>query len=164
MRETTRLLLQDFDESHIDALYEIQGNRDAMKFTYWAESRAASAEHLWAYAASKKTNGFAPWTVFHKQDGRIIGWGGLSIDPFDTRWGPEVSYFIHPDHAGRGFATELVRETLNYGFTDHVLTRIIAFARPENTASIRVLTKSGFSEVGYVRELERNQYAVQVGD
>jgi ribosomal-protein-alanine N-acetyltransferase len=31
-----------------------------------------------------------------KSDKRIVGWGGLYDDPFDSGWGVEVGYFFHP--------------------------------------------------------------------
>ena len=96
-----------------------------------------------------------------RSDDRVIGWGGLSIDPKAPEWGPEVSYFIHPAYQGRGFATELVHCSLQYGFNDLRLRRIGAFAKPENEASIRVLTKCGFKFLRYEPALRRNHYELR---
>ena len=161
IRTTEHLILRDFQESDIDLLYEIQGNRDFMRYTFWAQSRKACADNLRTYAFSKTEHGFAPWTVLHEGDARIIGWGGLNIDPADPRWGPEVSYFIHPDYSGQGLATELAREAVAYGFSEVGLKEINAFARPENKASIRVLGKVGFKRSGHVTDLERDRFVIQ---
>ena len=93
--------------------------------------------------------GFAPWTLVHRADRRIVGWGGLNIDPNAREWGPEVSYFIHSGYQGKGLATELVRASLEFGFARLNLPAIGAFARPENVGSARVLVKCGFTFVGY---------------
>jgi RimJ/RimL family protein N-acetyltransferase len=95
-----------------------------------------------------------------RDDERVVGWGGLGVDPFDPGWGPEVSYFFHPAHWGRGLATELVRASLEHGFGALTLRAIGAFARPENAASIRVLEKCGFRLLGWEPALERNHYEV----
>jgi RimJ/RimL family protein N-acetyltransferase len=65
---------------------------------------------------------------------------------------------MHPEVAGRGYATELVRAAVNTGFDVHRFERIAAFARAENGASIRVLTKCGFTFVRFESELDRNHY------
>jgi len=158
--KTSRLLLRPFHEEDIDPLYEIQGNRDAMRHTFQAASREAAERNLRRYAESAARNGFAPWTAVLQSEDRVIGWGGLSIDPFDPGWGIEVSYFFHPNYWGQGFATELVLAALDHGFRSLRLDLIGAFARPENLASIRVLEKSGFRFLHYEPKLERNRYEV----
>lgn len=162
--QTTHLVLREFKDSDVDPLYEIQGNRDYMRFTYCAESRAACESWLRRYAESRRANGFAPWTIVLRSDDRVIGWGGLSIDPAAPEWGPEVSYFIHRAYKGRGFATELLRCSLRHGFNDLRLRQIGAFAMPENEASIRVLTKCGFKFLRYEPTLLRNHYELRAED
>lgn len=160
-RETERLTLRAFDASDVDALYAIQGDRDYMRFTHWSESRAACAAWLQQYVDAEAEVGFAPWTIVHRADRRIVGWGGLNIDPNAREWGPEVSYFIHPAYQGKGLATELVRASLEFGLVDQNLPAIGAFARPENVGSARVLTKCGFEFVCYEPALERNHYELK---
>lgn len=162
--QTKRLLLREFIDTDVDPLFEIQGNREHMKFTHWAESRAACEAWLRAYADARRTNGFAPWTIVDRSDQRIIGWGGLNVDPYAPGWGPEISYFIHPARQGRGFATEVVQASLHLGFRDVGLRRIAAFTMRENQASARVLEKCGFKFRRYEPTLERNHYEVRVED
>jgi RimJ/RimL family protein N-acetyltransferase len=160
-RHTSRLILREFRSSDVDALFEIQGDREYMRFTYASPSREACAAWLQQYVDAAPQTGFAPWTVLHRGEQRIIGWGGLSIDPTAPQWGPEVSYFIHRDYQGAGFATELVMAALTYGLAELELPHIAAFTRPENAASIRVLLKCGFEWIRYEPTLDRNHYGVQ---
>ncbi|MGH7823036.1 MAG: GNAT family N-acetyltransferase, partial [Candidatus Binatia bacterium] len=139
--ETARLTLRPFREEDVDPLFEIQGNRDAMRHTYAAPSLDECARRLRVFAALEATLGFAPWTVVLRAERRVIGWGGLGVDPFEPGWGPEVSYFFHPAYWGRGYATELVRAALDHGFGDCALREISAFVKRENVASVRVLEK-----------------------
>src|SRR5689334_24525553 len=94
--ETARLVLRAFREADVDPLYAIQGDRDAMRHTHAAQSRADCARWLGAYAALESSLGYAPWTAVLRAEDRVIGWGGLNIDPFAPGWGVEVSYFFHP--------------------------------------------------------------------
>src|SRR5262245_48697021 len=81
-----------------------------------------------------------------------------AMDPLAPKWGVEVSYFMHPAVAGAGYATELVRAAVHVGFEVHGFDAIAAFARAENAASIRVLTKCAFAFVCFEPELDRNHY------
>jgi RimJ/RimL family protein N-acetyltransferase len=159
--ETPRLTLRPLHRRDVGALYAIQGDREAMRFTWVAPSLGACAERLDAYEALRSTHGFAPWVAILREEDRVIGWGGLCVDPFAPGWGVEVVYFLHPTHWRRGFATEIVRASVDDGFGRLALDRIAAFARPENVASIRVLEKCGFSPVGWEPALERNHYEVR---
>jgi RimJ/RimL family protein N-acetyltransferase len=158
---TKNLILREFREDDLEPLYLIQSDAEAMRLTWWAPSREGSEERLRAYAAEKDRLGYAPWTVVQAAEEKVIGWGGLNIDPFDPGWGPEVAYFFHPAYWGKGYATEVVQASLELGFLHVGLDAIIAFAHPENAASIRVLTKCGFRQTGYEVLINRNLYRVE---
>jgi ribosomal-protein-alanine N-acetyltransferase len=162
--ETSRLTLRAFRETDIEPLYRIQSNAQAMRYTYYASSLAAAAQRLHAYAAQQEQLGFAPWTVILRSEGCVIGWGGLNIDPFDPGWGIEVAYFFHPAYWGRGFATELVQASVDYGFLQHNLTEINAYAHPDNGASARVLEKCGFQFQCFEPKLDRNRFLIYSGN
>ena len=155
---TQRLLLRAPTDEDVDALFAIQGNRDAMRHTYWAPDREATRQRLLAFAARYRSDGFAPWTITTNADARIVGWGGLCIDPFDPGWGIEILYFFDPACWGQGYASELVAASLRHAFRDLDLPQVGAFAASDNRASIRVLEKSGFRFVDFVPELARNRY------
>ena len=161
---TDRLILRPFEDSDLNSLYEIQRDRGHMRLTFWAESRDACEAWLRGYEDHREVDGFAPWSIVHRAEQRIIGWGGLNTDPNAPGWGTEVSYFIHPSYEGRRFATEIVRASLRLGFTELALREIGAFAKPENHASIRVLEKCGFKFLRYEPTLERNHYVAPRAD
>ena len=96
-----------------------------------------------------------------RAEGRVIGWGGLNVDPFEPGWGIELSYYLHPMHWGQGYATELVRATLQHAFATLDLEAVGAFVRPANVASARVLEKCGLTLQGYEPRLERNRYEIR---
>lgn len=85
--ETARLTLRHFQETEVDALYEIQRDEDAIQYTYCAPSRTEAEQRLKAYAALLDELGYAPWTVILRAESRIVGRGGINIDPFDPGWG-----------------------------------------------------------------------------
>lgn len=150
----------------VPALFEFLGDVEAMRHTHVDASPRTCRRRVAAHEWRRRRDGYAPWTVVTKADGRIIGWGGLYDDPFEPGWGVEVGYFFHPSAWGRGYASEMVAACM--AIADHtlLLPEVRAFAHPENAGSRRVLERAGFEVVRFVPEMERFLYrrARQVRD
>jgi len=65
-----------------------------------------------------------------------------------ARWG-QVGYWIDNAYAGQGVMPTAVALVCDYCMREMGLHRIEIAIRPENTASLRVVEKLGFTEVGY---------------
>ena len=105
------------------------------------DSPEESARRLARDRAHWRLYGFGRWAV--EAEGRPIGFGGVTVSTeFD---GLNMSYHLHPDCWGSGYATELVKEALAFSFDDLRAKRVIGLVRPVNMASRRVLEKCGFS-------------------
>ena len=156
--KTRRLVLHHFQEAHAEPLFEFMRDSDAMKHTYVAPSYEKCLARLTTYEAMRPTLGFAPWVVHSATEAKIVGWGGLSVDPEEPEWGLEVSYAFAPNTWGQGYATELVMHSLAYAFEVLLAKEVHAFAKPQNAASVRVLQKCSFSMLCYEPSLERNHY------
>lgn len=158
MIETKSLLLRPPRLADVPALFVFLGDAEAMRHTHVDGSLKQCRRRVAVHERRRRRDGCAPWTVIAKDSRRIIGWGGLYEDPFDPGWGAEVGYNFHPDAWGRGYATELVAAALGIADTILRLPEVHAFARLENTASRRVLEKSGFKELRFEPEMERLLY------
>jgi ribosomal-protein-alanine N-acetyltransferase len=90
--------------------------------------------------------GFGMSALIGKADGEMVGWGGLQ--PLEESGEIEVGYGFAKDFWGRGYATETAAACLRYGFEQAGLTRIVAVAIPENTASRHVMEKLGMKFEG----------------
>ena len=91
------------------------------------------------FAAAWQERRHAPWGVFLGD--RLIGHGGLNFVPeFDKT---EVLWALHPDAWGHGYATEVARAALAYGFGTLKLDLIFAITLPDNTASQAVMKRLG---------------------
>ncbi len=140
------------------ALFAFLGDAEAMRYTHCDASLRACRRRIAVHEWRRRREGYAPWTIATKADGRIIGWGGLYDDPFDPGWGVEVGYFFHPALRDNGYATELMVACVSLADDTLRLPEVKAFARPENAGSRRVLEKAGFATVCYVPTMERLLY------
>lgn len=153
--ETDRLRLRPPLLADVPALFEFLGDPRAMRYTHCDGSLRQCRRRIALHERQRRTDGVAPWTAISKQDGRIIGWGGLYNDPFDPGWGVEVGYSFHPDAWGRGHASELVSACTNLADGTLALPEVKAFARQENAASLRVLEKAGFERMEFIPAMNR---------
>jgi len=110
------------------------------------ETRAEVERRLITDIAHWNNHGFGRWTL-EDERGRV-GFSGLSHKAgFD---GLNLSFHIHPDAWGKGYATEFGRAALAEGFGRLTASRIIGLARVANPASRAVLRRLGFAYLGEV--------------
>jgi [ribosomal protein S5]-alanine N-acetyltransferase len=65
-----------------------------------------------------------------------------------ARWA-QVGYWVDRRHAGQNVVPTAVAMVVDYCLLELNLHRIEVAIRPENTASLRVVEKLGFTEIGY---------------
>jgi len=126
-----------------------------MRFTHHHASLRECRRRLAAFEWRRRQRGYAPWAVVRKDDQQLVGWGGLYEDPFDPAWGVELGYSFHPATWGQGYGTELARACMAWADDALKLPEVRAFAHPENVASQRILTKTGFMAVRFIPKLNR---------
>ncbi|MEV6565982.1 GNAT family N-acetyltransferase [Streptomyces kronopolitis] len=59
-----------------------------------------------------------------------------------------LSYILREDTWGNGYATQAAQHVVDFAFTTASLERLEAMHHPDNPASGRVLTKTGFTRTG----------------
>lgn len=139
--ETERLRLRMMSPEDLDDLASLIADPDVMQFVEdgRAKERDVAEKALHSIIAHWGRHGFGRWAVEDKVTGEFVGFGGLR-SLFGT---PEVVYHLAKAHWGKGFATELGRASLQYGFDEQRFARIVAITKPGNTASINVMKKLG---------------------
>ncbi len=84
-------------------------------------------------------------------DGRFVGQLTVSgIVRGSAQFG-SVGYWIDEAYAGRGIMPRAVALVIDHCFGPVGLHRIEVAVRPENTSSLRVVAKLGFTEIGLAR-------------
>jgi L-amino acid N-acyltransferase YncA len=97
-----------------------------------------------------------PSAVLTNPEGRVIGFGLLHAYSEAATFAhtAEVTYFIHPDHIGKGLGN-LLLDTLESGARDKGISKILANVSSLNETSIRFHLKHGFEEVGRLKAIGR---------
>ncbi|MDQ4126098.1 MAG: GNAT family N-acetyltransferase [Actinomycetota bacterium] len=147
--ETPRLLVRVPADDDAPVYYEIHGDPDVMRWLGGAQPKSVDdeRERIAARRAMHDELGFTLWTVAEKDSGDVVGLAGLF--PVENE-GPEVevAYHFRKDRWGRGYATEVARACVHYGFAEAGLQSIVGLVAPENVASARVLEKCGLTREG----------------
>ena len=141
MIETRRLYLVKF--GNLQDLILLNTNVQVMKLikdgtiktTYELEEEFNYINQL-----IKEGAGLGIWKVLEKEEGTFVG--SASLKPLKENQ-VSLGYRLFPDYWNKGFATEIAKSLIEYGFNRLQLKKIVATARQENTSSIRVLDKAG---------------------
>ena len=139
--ETDRLRLRMFQHEDLNDLTALLADADVMRYVEDGQpkDRGVAEKALNSIIAHWQRHGFGRWVVEEKPSGAFVGFGGLR----SLLGTPEVVYHLAKTQWGKGFATELGRAILGYGFDVHRFARIVAIAKPDNAASIHVMEKIG---------------------
>lgn len=147
--ETERCLVRETTLSDADAFYQIYADpsitahmedlpKDRDAFRAWLEGYSRNVYALFEYGI---------WTVCLKPNFSIIGRAGLNLrEGFDD---PELGFVIAKPFQGQGLALEVCSAILEHA-REIGLPKVIAFSEPENEASVKLLTKLGFTAQGKI--------------
>jgi len=128
---------------------------------YVESSFAAYPENTLPYQAFDMllhmSNGF-PTGSIKDQKGRLVGFGMLRAhNPMPTfSQTAEVTYFIHPDHTGKGLGKMLLG-FLEKGAVAKGITNILANISSLNPVSIRFHQRNGFIECGRFKKVGKKK-------
>lgn len=83
----------------------------------------------------------------------VIGNCGVRRHP-ESEWEADIGYEFNPEYWGRGYATEVARRLIAFGFGELRVHRVSARCIADNLASANVLRKVGMRLEGRIREHE----------
>ena len=120
--------------------------RDGVPFPYTEKD---AKEFIGAMLSAKKDAQYAFAIVC---DDKVIGSIGVFRKDNVHRLTAELGYYIAEPYWGKGITTEAVKLICDYVFENTDIVRIFAEPYATNTASCRVLEKSGFQFEGLLRQ------------
>jgi RimJ/RimL family protein N-acetyltransferase len=131
------------------AQHEIYSREDVHRWLYsqpFAEHE--SRERLERLIARSPEAGL---TLAVECRGEVIGDVSLTVGEHGQG---EIGFTLHPDHQGRGYATEAAEALLALAFEHYRLHRVVGRLEARNAASARVLEKLGMRREAHLIENE----------
>jgi RimJ/RimL family protein N-acetyltransferase len=155
--ETDRLLLRPFAPSDFEALHAILSREDVSTYLYWGPQSEEEVQDRLAtmigFRSIEQPGDTLRLAILLKANGRVIGDVVLHWHDNQHRQG-YVGFIVHPDHQGKGYATEATRPLLRVAFEDLGLHRVTGHLDPRNSASAAVLEKLGMRREAHFIENE----------
>lgn len=161
--DTERLMLREFVQLDLDAYTaSIFADAEVMRYLPKRDTppRERARQTMDFFNDHHAEYGWGPWAVIEKKSGELMGHCGLRyIADLDET---ELLYALGRDFWGKGYATEAARASVDFGFRELKLERIIALAVPENIASRKVMEHCGlvYERDAHLFELDVVYYAL----
>jgi len=144
--ETERLLLRPIVERDLEAMAAYRGDPEVCRFLPFkpqtTDDIRARSGHLLGSTTLEGEHGGISLGVVRRADDALIG-DVLLFHPDPTHGTVEIGWVMHPDVAGRGYATEACRAVLDAAFRIYGARRVVARIAAENTASARLAERLG---------------------
>ena len=151
--ESDRFYLREYQESDYADLSAIYQDEENMKY-FGAPYDDKMMRRLmdWTFTNYKKY-GFGFWAIIDKKTGKFIGDCGLSMQPIDGEWLPEIGYHIKLKYHNMGYASEAAKLVKAYIFENYTFNTLYGYTTEDNKASIRVMEKNGMS---FLKKFEKD--------
>lgn len=158
--ETKRLIIKLTSPLDFEEIFELRTDPDVQKYTTQGpQTREDVQRFIDTVIPYQEKHGHGMGSVFEKSSGCFIGQAGIfHIGHYDRQPEIEIGYRFHKKYWGKGYATEVTKALVSWGFKNLNVEVIVAFVESENIPSRRVLEKCGFNHLGlkhcYYGELE----------
>lgn len=144
--ETPRVRLRRLRPSDIDAVAAMVADPEQMRFYPRPKSRDEVREWLAWNRALYEEHGFGTWYLESVPDNEFAGYCGIRPLILGGQAETELAWHVRKTHWNQGVATEAARASMQLGFDQFGLSRLVAIIHPDNLASRRVAQKLGMAE------------------
>lgn len=160
---TKRLLIREFEPDDWQDVYEMNSCVDVIRLIGDGQVKTIEEEKtgferiLLSY---KKGDGLGIWAVTSRKESTFIGAASMTV--LEGTDEIQLGYRFKMNCWGQGYATEVAKGLVEYGFGHLRLKRIAATTNLANNASRRVLEKAGltFEKKGIFYNWEMNYLAI----
>lgn len=153
--ETERLAFRRFDAADLDPMHSYQSREDYARYA-WRGPRTREE----CARALAENSGIRPWG----RDGDHVRFavsprgsrelaGEIVLTLMDAAAAQiEIGWVVHPDHAGRGIASEAARAAIEFAFSELGAHRVCASLDALNVSSAKVCERIGMRLEATLRE------------
>ncbi len=152
LRKSERLIFEKPTLRDFERYYEIHSDPETNLYNPYGPMKFDRAKVLFQEILDHwEEHEFGIWKIMENSNPHnIIGFGGLSIKTYVSDVRLNLGYRFDTNAWGKGYATELAKDAIQYGFNDLGKDEIYAIVRPKNKPSIKVLEKCNMNHIGYL--------------
>ena len=152
---TERLSLRPFMRGDVDAVFSYRGREDVARYLFdpplSRDECALAIQQRTGQSSFVDEGDRIVLAVDLLETGQLIGEVSLIWRSVEARQG-ELGWIFHPDHHGRGYASEATRALLDLGFGLADLHRIYARCDARNEPSWRLMERLGMRREAHFRQ------------
>jgi RimJ/RimL family protein N-acetyltransferase len=142
-RLTPRLRLEPIGPTHADELFQLHQDDGVARWYDGPWSAETAQRKGIAVGEAWEREGVGGWMAYDRSSGGLIGRGGLSRSEVDGALRLEVGWVVRSELWGQGYATEIGRAGLAFGFDDLGADEVVALTEPDNARSRAVMERLG---------------------
>ncbi len=146
--QTDRLILREMTQNDYSDLCEILQNEKVMYAYEHAFSDEEVKEWFDKKLARYKKYGFGLWATVLKENGKMIGNIGLTMQKFGNEQVLEIGYLLNENYWHKGYATEAAIACKNFAFDIIGVDKVYSIIRQNNLSSQAVAKRNGMTIVG----------------
>ena len=149
--ETENLILKPIDMSDKEFIFKMFSDSDVTRFLVDEEpfTKIEEAERLINIYTVPEPRIQHRWVIIRKSDTTLIGTCGYHIWIKKDNVS-EIGYDLGREYWGKGYMSEALPRAIKMGFEDMGLNRIQAFVHLQNTKSVNLLLRLGFTQEGII--------------
>jgi RimJ/RimL family protein N-acetyltransferase len=142
---TDRLVLRGWHPEDRKPYAALTADPEVMEHFKAVLDRRTSEAEADRLASDLERDGWGLWAVALVGDNRFIGFIGLDVVDFPSRFTPatEIGWRFAREAWGHGYATEAAREVLWFAFGTLGLDEVVSFTATTNLRSQRVMERLG---------------------
>lgn len=143
--KTHRLVLRYQRKSDIKFLVDFWMDEEHTKFTGGPREKQFLIDEFRKVAEDPRALEYDLWPLELKTTHELVGHAGFIPKTIKDKEYIELNYYIDKSKWGKGYAKEIAKALIEYGFMVKKLDKIIAIIDPENEASKAVAKASGMN-------------------
>ena len=149
---TQRLVLREFSVEDFDAMHRGASNINVVQYMIWGPNTEDDTRRFIQHAIQTQiVKPRIEYQLAITLDGKLIGGCDFNIHSQEHQEG-EIGYLLDEPYWGKGYATEIAKALIDFGFKEHDMHRIIAKCDARNEASFHVMEKCGMKREAHLRE------------
>jgi [ribosomal protein S5]-alanine N-acetyltransferase len=146
--ETSRCYLRELNVSDAEDFFNLNLDPDVLKYTGDVPFNHINDTKSFLQKYDQyELYGYGRWAVINKKDDTFLGWCGLKYSPDIDE--VDIGFRFFKKFWNKGYATEVAKACLDYGFNQFNFNKIVGRAMEDNIASVKVLENIGMK---YVRK------------